>query len=391
MLTPEEIRAGIESSFKAEIEGKGTPAVETPKVETPAVETPKVETPVVETPKVETPAVETPKVETPAVETPKVETPKVETPVVETKSFEEYLKEKTGGKFEKWEDVEKELTPKEVFVNEKIKHLNELAAKGIDVTSKEFLELQSLDVDALDRVDDILYEKWRRGEEGKGLSDATIRHEINKKYNVNEWIDKEDSELTADDLANQEKMKRDAFLGKDWLKNYKNERVLEKAIDPREAEAMAEASRTAQRNWENFVDSDLVNKITKLTTPVYGKDGKTIESEFSFDVSDADRKRYGEIMKQMPIDTNAFFGQFVREENGKKVRDDAAFLRMMLKADSYDKAVALAKQQGAAEEALRIEKEGKNTNFKPSEDASGQRVFKTDQEALADAVAKMKL
>jgi hypothetical protein len=379
-LSPEQIQAGIEAAFKAEIEGTKTPVVETP-----IVETPKVETPIVETPKVETPIVETPKVETPIVETPKVETP-----VVVQKSLDEYVAEQSGGKFKTWAEVEEATKPKEIFANEKIKHLNELAEKGIDVTSREFIELQSLDVDSLDKADDILYEKWKRSEDGEGLSEKTIRAEINKKYNVNEWIEKADEDLTDDDRANQEKMIRDAGKGKEWLTNYKNERVLEKQEDPKVLQAMAEDAERAQKNWENFVETDLVNKITKLTTPILGKDGK-VEAEFNFDISEADRKKYGDIMKRMPIDTNAFFGQFVKEVNGKPVRDDGAFLTMMIKASNYDKAVALARSEGASQEALRIEKEQKNTNFAPNQTGGGERVFTTVEEAMRDAVGKMKM
>lgn len=308
------------------------------------------------------------------------------------KSFEEYLAEKSGGKYNKWEDLETALTPKEVFANEKIKHLNELAAKGVDVTSREFLEIQSKDFEKLDKSDDILFEKWKLGEEGKGLSEKSIRHEINKKYNVDGWIDKEDDDLTADDIANQEKMNRDAVNDKQWLIDYKNERTLEKAEDPKVAAAMAEQQKTFQSNWEKFVDSDLVNKITKYTTPIYAKDGKTVESEFNFDISDQDRKEFGSIMKQLPVDTNAFFGQFIKKgEDGKVTRDDAALFNMMVRAKNYDKAVALAYSDGAAKEALRIEKEQKNSNFKQNESGQQKTVHTDPQKALAEAVNKMKI
>src|SRR3989304_346688 len=136
---------------------------------------------------------------------------KVEPIVPPVKSFEDYLAEKSGGKFNKWEDLETALTPKELkFANEKIKHFNDLAEKGIDVTSREFLELQSLDLSKITKADDVLFEKWKRSEDGEGLSEKTIRSEINKKYNVAEWIEKDGGDVTPDETANQEKMARDA-------------------------------------------------------------------------------------------------------------------------------------------------------------------------------------
>lgn len=374
-MTPEEINAALAKTVEASI--KGTPVV-TPVSETPiaAVETPVAA--VVNTPVSE--VIETP-VKTEA-ETPSAETPKGE-PV---KSFEDYLSERSGGKFKKWEDVENELTPKEVFANEKVKHLNELAAKGVDVTSKEFLELQSLDFDKIDKVDDILFEKWKRGEEGKGLSEKTIRHEINKKYNVNEWIDKADEDLTEDDKANQEKMQRDAGLSKEWLVNYKNERVLDKPIDPAVIETRAKEAKQFQDNWEAFVESNLVNKFSKLSSSLNDK------SEFNYDVSEQDRKEVAEVMKGLTKDSNVFFNQFIeKDKDGKQVRNHDALYTMMLKARNYDKAVALAYSDGAAKEALRIEKEVKNTNFQPAQTATTERVFANNDERLKDAVAKMKI
>jgi len=73
---------------------------------------------------VETPAAV--KVETPIIE--KVVEDKVATPVTETptgKSFEDYLAEKSNGKYKKWEELETDLKPVQSeplkFANEKIK------------------------------------------------------------------------------------------------------------------------------------------------------------------------------------------------------------------------------------------------------------------------------
>lgn len=349
--------------------------------------------------KTEAPAVTEPVVtETPAAEVPVVEAKtepvveqKVDAPVVEpVKTFEELLAEKTGGKFSKWEDIEKELTPKEVFANEQIKHLNELAAKGIDVTSKEFLELQSANFEKLDKVEDILFEKWKRSEDGEGLSEKTIRRDINRKYNVDEWIDKVDADLTDDDIANREKMQRDALKAKDWLVNYKNERVLVKQPDPAQVEAMAKQREANLKNWDSFVESNIVNKITKLSSPISYKDetGKVVESTVDSELSEQDRREVAEIMKQLPRDSNAFFSQF-KDKDGNPNHEALAL--MMLKAKAYDKAVAKSYTTGAEQRALLIEKQSKNTNFKPSESQVQGKVFKTTDEAMRDAIAKMKI
>lgn len=313
-------------------------------------------------------------------------------PVVVTlvKSFEEYLEERSGGKYKKWEDVEVELTPKQIFANDKIKHLNELAAKGVDVTSREFLELQSLDFDKMDKVEDVLFEKWKRSEEGKGLSEKTIRYDINKKYNVNEWSGKEASELTDDDVANKEKMIRDFNDSKSWLTNYKNERILEKQLDPAQAQAMAEAENQQLQNWDRFVDSNVVSKIKSLSTPISYKDeaDKLIESVIDYPVSAKSLQEVGEIMKLLPRNSNAFFDQFKKEDG---TRDHEAFAIMMLKAKSFDEARALSYSAGAEQRALVIEKLSKNTDFKQAEAKVQGKVFTTVQESLNDAIKNMKV
>ncbi|MES3018142.1 MAG: hypothetical protein V4721_10195 [Bacteroidota bacterium] len=359
------------------------------KVETKVVETPveKVETPIV---KVETPVekVETPivKVETPVE---KVETPaaKVETPEAKVKSFDEELFEKTGGKFKSVAEIETLMNaPKTEFANEKIAHLNELAAKGIDVTSREFLDLQSKDFAKMENADEILYEKWMI-QEGKGLSAKTIMHEINKKYNVDEWRDKAPEDLTADDIANQEKMLRDKDDAKAFLINYKNERVLEKAVDPTVLKALADKQEQDQNTWEKFVDSDLVNKITKFNVPVNDKG-----DSFEYEVSEQDSKEVGEIMKALTKDPMVFFGQFLeKDDSGKVSQNHAALVKMMLKGKNFDKAVSLSYAEGVAKEALRAEKEAKNTNFAVVETGVANPTFATPQEALADAFGKQKM
>ena len=369
MTVEEQISAQLAAEY-AELNGAVTPPA--------APVAPVVIPPVVEPIVPVTPPAE-PVIVTPVnvVEPPIVDVPKV-------RSFDEEFADRFKGKTVA--DIEAALTPKEVFANEKIKHLNDLAAKGIDVTSKEFLELQSLDIDKADT----LFEQWKRTDAGKGLSDATIKHEINKKYNVDEWASKEDSELTLDDRANKEKMLRDMNFSKEWLISKKNESALEKQIDPAVSAALARDIEASQSNWEKVVDSDLVNKITKLSSPISYKDetGKVVESQFNLEVSEQDRKEVGEIMKQLTKDQNAFFKQF-QDEKGNQ-RHDSLFT-MMLKAKNYDKAVALANSEGAEKRALAIEKESKNTNFVPSESKSLEKPVLTVVDAQKEAIKNMNM
>jgi hypothetical protein len=312
----------------------------------------------------------------------KVEEKVEEKPVA---TFEEQLAEKFPGKT--IAEIEAALNPKSQFANDKIKRLNELEAAGMDVTSPEFLEVQSLDIDALKNNDDILFQKWKRGEEGRGLSEETIRHEINEKYKVDEWIEKDPSEFTASDRANKEKMNRDGALGKEWLAKFKEERTLVQAVDPAIAEQEAKEAGVRQENWEKQVSTTLVDKITTLTSPISYKDeaGKTVESEFKFDISEQDRKEIGDVMKQLTKGTGAFFDQY---KNEKGEPDHEALFTMMLKAKNYDRAVSLASSDAAEKRAITIERAQKNSSMKPNESAPKSEEFATMEEAQAAAFRK---
>lgn len=319
-------------------------------------------TPVPEPAPIPAPAPEptpTPVLEPPPTPAPEPLPEPVPSPVA--KSFDEEFVERFKGKT--IADIEAALTPKELkFANEKIKRFNELAEKGVDVTSREFLELQSLDVDGITDPKKLIFEKWKLGEEGKGLSNETIMLDIDEKYKIEEWIEKDPADFTPQDKANREKMLRDAGVSKEWLTNYKNERVLEKQVDPRVAEALAQERETKLSNWDRQVDTDLVNKITKLSVPISYKDetGKMVESSVDYNVSAEDTKYVSDLMKQLPRDANAFFNQF-KDDKGNQNHE--ALIRMILRDRGYEKAMADAYTKGAEQRALVIEKASKNTNF----------------------------
>lgn len=373
-LSQDEMMAAMQQSL---IDAKDK--VEPPKnEEPPKVEPPKTEEP----PKVEPPkAEEPPKVEPPKVDPPKnEEPPKVEPPIVQ-KSFEEELTEKFGGKYKTIDEIKAILEkPEFEFADEKLAHWNELAKKGIKIDA-EFIELQGKDYEGITNPLDAIVEAMKVGE-FKGLSDNVINLELNKKYNFNEWKDKAEEEMTPEDHANRELLERDGSLKKEWLINYKNERVLEKQEDPKVLEAMAKEAEINQSNWEKFVETDLVNKITKLSSPINDK-GET----FDFEISENDRKEVGEIMKALTKDPMVFFGQFLdKDDKGNVVRNHAALYNLMLKGRNYEKAIALAYVDAASKEALRIEKEAKNTNFEAGQSGGGEKVYATVQEAQAAAV-----
>lgn len=277
------------------------------------------------------------------------------------KSFEELLAERTKGKFNKWEDVEPIINaPKDEFVDDEVRHWNELKKKGVKL-DKQFFELQNLDVEGLKDPKAILIQTMKL--KGENLSDRALNVQLEKKYGISAWIDKEDHELTDEDAANKEIFVRDAKNELEWLRNFKKERTFVPEQDP-EAVIAAKAKQDAwQANWEKFVDGELAPKATSLSVIV---DPETKDS-FEYKVSEADRKEVSDIMKLLPRDINAIFSRFIEPgENGTPQINHAKVQRMLLRDRAFDQAVANAKKDGIAEGAKKEIETLKNTNFTPA-------------------------
>jgi hypothetical protein len=340
----------------------------------PAVETPAVEAPIVEEVVVEETVV------TPVVET--VVDPVVEEPV-KVKSFDEELSERFEGKFKNADELKAALnTPKEEFVSEEIKHWNELAKKGIKL-DKEFFELQSKDFDKMEDPIQIRIEAMKLKPENKGLSNKTLEIKLNKEYNLNEWIDKDVADLTDEDIANKEILMRDAQIDKDWLVNYKKERVFVPQTDPAKIQEQLDLESAIQSNWEKFVDDELAAKSKKLSTVIDEKTGL----KFEYDVSTGDAEEAGKIMKSLPKNINAIFEQFAyTDDKGVKQINHQKVVDMIIKSKNYDQAVKNAYRDGIAEGAKKEITTLKNTNFTKADGKVNTGEPQSREEAIRKAV-----
>jgi len=350
----EEIQSGLKEAFKGSVvdtTGSEFKNIITPQVEAAPVEN-SLTNPVVEKPAVEVPAVETQIVEAPAVEAPVVDAPIIEN-AVSSKSFEDQVAEKTGGKFKTWEEIESVLSAPKEELDEELKHWQDLKNKGVKFDA-EFFELQSKDFASMDNPLDIRMEAMRRHPDYAGLSDKTIEIQLDKKYNLSEWIDKDDTDLTDEDIANREILMRDAYNDREWLVNFKNERVFAKTPDPKQLEQRAESERLAQENWEKFVDEELVNKTSKLSTKISDKES------VDFEVSDADKKYAADMMKSMTKDISVFWKQF--EDKDGKMNQKAVY-DMILYWKNKDNIVKVAHQNAEAKGKESEVKAIKNISF----------------------------
>jgi hypothetical protein len=324
----------------------------------------------------------------------KVEDTKQETAEVKEKSIDELIAEKTGGKIAKWEDVEKIINAPKEELDEEVKHWNELKKKGIKL-DKEFFDLQGLEIEKvgtkeysgpLDDPRNLMVESLKRK---TGLSEDTIRFQMEKKYNLSEWQDKEEADLTIEDKANREIMMVDAEAELNWLKNYKAERTFVKAVDPTEIAKQEAEQKLRQENLEKYIDVELSSKIKNISI-VTNEETKEV---FDYKLSEAVRTETGNLMKSFAKDGNALFNQYAEKDSQGNVSfNQQKFFVDLVKAKTYDDAVKHAYNDGKAEGEKKFIKEDlKNVDFKQNEGQVNQQAPRTEAEAIAQALIKNNL
>jgi hypothetical protein len=158
---------------------------------------------------------------------------------------------------------------------------------------------------------------------------------------------------------------RDAYKDREWLVNFKNERVFAKEPDPTQLAKQAESERLAQSNWEKFVDEELVSKTSKLSTKIDDKES------VDFEVSDADKKYAADMMKTMTKDISVFWKQF--EDSDGKMNQKAVY-DMILFWKNRDNIVKIAHQNAIAKGKESEVKAIKNTAFEPNATSTTTKV-----------------
>lgn len=318
-------------------------------------------------------------------ETPKPDEPtQVQNELPKQKSFEEYLEERTAGKYKKWEDVESVISaPRDEFADDEVRHWNELKKQGVKL-DKEFFELQNLNLDSLKDPKSILLQAMKLKPENKNLSDKTLLFQLEKKYGLSAWIDKDEAELTDEDQANKDFLVRDAQIEYDWMQDYKKKRTFVPQPDPEKIKAKQDADAAWQSDWERFVDDKLYGGVTNLSVVI---DPETKDS-FEYKISEADRKEIAEIMKVLPKNVNAMFKPFMEtDSNGNPQINHSKVYQMLLRNKLFDQAVIKARSDGEAVGGRKEIEKIKNTNFTPTGSAPpAQAEAKSEDEAKARAL-----
>lgn len=369
-----ETKVGLNAETPLKI--KHVPSGEPEKVVTQEVkkEEPKVETPVVQT---EKPAEVIPEVEAEkdsSLKTPIVET-KEEVPV---KSFEDYLAEKSEGKFKTWEEIAEQLNvPKEEFADEYVKQINQYVKDG-GKFDDNWLRIQSTDYTAI--TDPIQLIAEQRKLEEPGITDEELKYEMEERYKMGEWSD-EGEDATEIEKVMSQKMLREAEKSRQWLIENKNKMALSpKQQNAEQEKIQQEANKKVSEDWNKAVDTT-VKTINKVSIKLSETEG------FDYPVSADDLKDANKIVKQMLTNGNALATEHLdsKQPFGVNIK---SLSEMVLKTRVFDKAIKFAMEQGKVQGASTTVKDIKNVNFKPEGAAVPVEQPKSLAQQIGEQIAK---
>ncbi len=301
---------------------------------------------------------------------------KTSTPVAKT--LEEYLTEKSEGKYKTYEELLAQIdAPK------KNSYKSQLAEK-IDAyveaggTEENYLRTQSIDFTKMSTKELLEYKIQMSDPD---MTDEEIEYELTKQYRLDEVAaddatDAEKKEIQFAKLrAEREAKKTQAELIETQKKWAVPERKAAPVVDPKVHEK-------EQNDWTNEIKSE-VEKLVKV--PV-----KLSETE-SYDIvmDEKDKKELTELGSKLFTDANAFWNQF-KDKDGNIQK--GSLMNAMYKIKNFDKAVQFAAAQARekGKETL-IKDELKNINMKPGDNKGPEVVKKTTADHIKDHARKVAL
>lgn len=305
------------------------------------------------------------------------------------KTFEEELAERFDGKFKTIDELKAIVNAPKEELDDDIKHFQALKKSGVKL-DEEFFKLQSLNVDAMTDPEEILLETMRRSPEYQGVSDRTLRSLINKKYGINNWVnklvDEGEESLTEDELADKEIMERDALNGLDALKKLKQERAFINPANEEKRKADEDNFKLRVADFEKFVDDKLVSGVTSLNTEI--QIDKDTKENYEYKISETVRNDVGNVMKLAAVDLSVLVNQFAEKDAEGKVNiNNRRVYEMLVKSKTYDEAVANAFKDGMAQgQKGFVKNDLKNASFKAGDSQVGSTIAQTEEEAIALAM-----
>ena len=279
------------------------------------------------------------------------------------------MKEKSKGKFTKWEDVESTLnTPKEEFADDLVKQINEYRKTG-GKFDKEWLRLQSTDYNSIKNPSELLAEKLKLEE--PGITDIEVKLAIEERYRLSDWEEGDDSDLAQ---AMQSKITREADAARKWLiENQEKTSFKPKEVSAEAKQAMEDANKQALDKWSNTV-KESVTSIEKL--PIKIADDFTVD----YVMSNEDKAFMEQIGTQMFSNALAPFQSFI-DAKDPSIINVKGMMEFIAKGKMFDSAMKLVAEQAEARGKKAIVIDQKNIDFTPNQQqGSGTGPFTVDDQ-----------
>lgn len=228
------------------------------------------------------------------------------------KTFEEELKERSGGKYEKWEDLEASINAP-VYKTEFAQKLDAFLENGGD--PKEFVHWNTMDIDAMDSLD---IARMALKLENPEYSDEMITDELTDLYGVEEYDD-EELEQKARKKA-EIKLQKDTLKYKEAIKQYKEQfNASAKPIQQTTTQEVVDPEKIKQ--YQELIDKTLANKTATLP---FSKEG---DKKFSYELDDDVVSQ----VKDMLVDPKNFFKMYSNQDGIEQFKQDIGLLLMMKK------------------------------------------------------------
>ncbi len=281
------------------------------------------------------------------------------------------VKKSTNGQFESLEQMfEATKQPELTFANDQIKHLNELASKGVQID--QVLAFANLKVDELDpsKMEDakkLIRIEMKQNE--PGITDEEIDYDLRQLYDLTEQKNDDDEVTNTEAIRNAElKLLRNAKNAKSNLITKQKELEIPAANAGQQQSGPTEEQK---RDWSGKVDNSLEN-YESLEIPI-GTD-----QNFKFQIA-AESK---ETLKTTMLQPEAFLSRYVKDGQA----DMEKFRREMTILDNYETIFQAIHTQGDASGAKRVMDSIQNPSTEKSGNQGGSGPpVKTGLSAVADA------
>lgn len=279
------------------------------------------------------------------------------------KSFDELLSERTEGKWKTWDEFNESLSKPAAepepfkFANEKLAKINDYISEG--GTLEDWIATQSINYDELSPTERIAYKMQL---DDPDISDEEIELEIEARYGVSNWKknpDDYDEGVEPNSVKLQKlKFEREANKALTELKAHQSKWATpQNKVSEVDAKAAEEASKKASERWQKDVDTT-VKAFEKIPLKISDKE------TFDYTLTPQEAKEVAKITKALYTDATAMFSEFVdkNEPNGVNMK---ALMGMVIKAKTFDNAMAFAVDQARASGKSEVVKDIKNINFSP--------------------------